>query len=282
MVDEDTPLISTASQLSKSNRPVSSFTRAKNKRGSKTGAPSPSRVSVLKSKRQSFKVSKKPQPVLNSLFRSESTLLPHEGNVKSWLYTLLNPKSRQLTAICFKYFIASVILVDFVIYVISTEPAYQHENRPAIFDTMEKVTSSIFLLEYVARLFTITENRKYRHWFYGRLRYLVSIPALVDLFATMPFFVERFTGRDLPTLTYLRTFRLARILKTNGFMKAADAVRRVLYYNRQIMSLSVFVGLYMVLFTGILMYHLRPRDHNSDGKSTCVLFLLLLHATLGI
>lgn len=144
----------------------------------------------------------------------------------------------------------------------STEPMYQ-KDLPPLFGIEEAVTSYIFLFEYVARLATITENHRYKGEVVGRLKYIVTFSALIDLFATMPYFVEEFTGHELPQLTYLRTFRLFRILKTNGFMKAGDAVRRVLYYNRQIMTLSVFVGLYMVLITSLLMYQLRPRNSES-------------------
>eukprot|EP00980_Cylindrotheca_fusiformis_P005459 scaffold1169_cov120-Cylindrotheca_fusiformis.AAC.9 len=255
---ENSPLLPTnTSQKPKGNLPEA--VKATNKRTSKAKRASKAL------KKSGIKVGKKQQPVLNNIFVSEEdSERPSGRNVKSWIYTVLNPKSRQLPAVIFKYFIATVICVDFVIYVISTEPGYQGDKRPPLFASMERTTSTIFLIEYVARLYTITENRKYRHWFWGRLRYFVSIAALIDLFATMPYFLERFTGRDLPQLTYLRTFRLARILKTSGFMKAADAVRRVLYYNRQIMTLSLFVGIYMVLLTGVLMYHLRPRDGKSD------------------
>lgn len=223
-------------------------------------------LSEKKKRRASKIVAPKKQPVLNDLFNPRKVQAPpRERKVKSFLYTLLNPKSRQLPAVCFKYFIAFVIFFDFVVYIVSTEPHYKEQQDACnFFDMVEGFTSYLFLLEYLARIFTITENRKYRHAIWGRLHYAITAPALIDLFATLPYFCQFATSRDLPQLTYLRTFRLFRILKTNGFVGAADAVRRVLYYNRQIMSLSVFVGLYMVLFTSILMYHLRPREGDSS------------------
>jgi len=228
-------------------------------------------------KSRKHKATKSGQPVLGNLFESskdEESSRPTERLVKSWLYTLLNPKSLQLHAVIFKYFIATVIVVDFLFYVVSTEPAYQ-KNLPPLFAWEEAITSYLFLFEYIARLWTITEYHKYRGPIYGRLKYLVSYSALIDILATMPYFVEEFTVYELPQLTYLRTFRLFRILKTNSFMKAGDAVRRVLYYNRQIMTLSVFVGLYMILFTSLLMYQLRPRETESKGESVQLMHIAL-------
>jgi hypothetical protein len=65
-----------------------------------------------------------------------------------------------------------------------------------------------------------------------------------------------------------------------------DAVVRVFYFNQEIMIVAGLLGAYLVLFTSILMYYLRPRgdsvktiddpgDFDSIG-STMVLSLLML------
>lgn len=209
-------------------------------------------------------------PVLDKLFAPanrrtvEATKGRRRKMIKSYMYTLLNPRSRQWPALCFKWLISVVIVVDFVVFVVSTEPVYRKQGRNAeLFQTAEGITSSIFLLEYLARLYTITESKKFspRGVVVGRLYFMCQVPSLIDLLATVPFFLKLGTDWDLPTLTFLRTFRLLRILKTNGFVNATNAVWRVIYYNRQIMYMSIFVGLFMILTTSILMFHLRPRNH---------------------
>ena len=235
-------------------------------------------------------------PVLDKLFSSgrnlvENATVQEHGSrgrkrllIKSYLYMLLNPRSRQLPAVYFKWFISFVIVVDFIVFVISTEPIYRQQRRNAeIFQAVEGVTSSIFLLEYLARLYTTTESKKYGPHgpVMGRLYSMLQYGSVVDLFATLPFFLELSTGWELPQLTYLRTFRLLRILKANGFVQATDAVWRVLYYNRQIMYMSVFVGLFMILTTSILMFYLRPRknvqtDDFESMLSTMYLSTLIL------
>lgn len=147
---------------------------------------------------------------------------------------------------------------------------------------VEGVTSSIFLLEYLARLYTITESKKYGSHgpVMGRLYFMGQLASIVDLLATLPFFLELVTGWELPQLTYLRTFRLLRILKTNGFVRAMDAVWRVMYYNRQIMFLSVFVGLFMILTTSILMFYLRPRSNVQSDDFESMLSTMYLSTLL--
>ena len=96
---------------------------------------------------------------------------------------------------------------------------------------------------------------------------MVTLNAIVDALSTLPFFVELVTGIDLPTLTYLRSFRLLRILKTNGFSEATRAVGRVVYYNSQILYVALLIDIGVILITSVLMYYWRPRDpEDAEGK----------------
>jgi hypothetical protein len=207
------------------------------------------------------------QPVLNQLFTVRTPEPKQDAGVdtrqtkKSLLFTILNPKSRQWQAVWFKYFLSVVIIFDLVVFIIRSEPDLREEDI-AFFHTTEGVTSTIFLIEYLARLCTVTENKKYGDLgaIRGRIHYSVTFPALIDALATIPFFLEEVTGFELPQLTFLRTFRLLRILKTNGMVKATDAVWRVVYYNSTILYVAFLVCLLLILITSILMYYLRPRN----------------------
>jgi voltage-gated potassium channel len=178
----------------------------------------------------------------------------------SFLYTLLNPHSNQWQAIMFKNFISTVILIDLILFVLSTDEEFTLLSDQ-FYHVMEGTASSIFLAEYLGRIWTITEKKKYRDLgpIQGRLAYMQTFSAFIDLIAVLPFFMELPTGWNLPTLTYLRTLRLFRILKTEDYMKALDAVYRVIYYNRQILYVACLICILLTLFTSILLYYLRPR-----------------------
>jgi voltage-gated potassium channel len=120
----------------------------------------------------------------------------------------------------------------------------------------------MFLTEYLLRLITVTESNKYGEMgtVWGRLSWMMTTPALIDLLSTLPYFVEKFTSVNLPTLTYLRSARLLRLNKTARFSEAIQSVCRVFYYNKEILSVSAMIGVGLVLFTAVLMYYLRPRD----------------------
>jgi hypothetical protein len=194
---------------------------------------------------------------------------------KSFVYTMLNPRSNEWQAASFKWFITIVIVADLLSFVVSTEPDIT-EKQMKFFHIWEGVTSSIFLIEYTARLVVVTESKKYgiMGMFWGRLHYMVTYDAIVDALATMPFFLELITGLDLPTLTYFRSFRLLRILKTNGFSEATRAVGRVIYYNRQILYVALLICVGLIMITSVLMYYLRPRNSEAAEGRQHILFTL--------
>jgi voltage-gated potassium channel len=214
--------------------------------------------------------------------QSNSQKTPH-----SQLYKILNPKSHSAPARLFQTIISAIIILDSFIYILSTEPLLE-QRFAHFFYIIEGITSTIFLFELMARLMVCTEKKCYSKYgpIKGRLMYLWSFQGFIDTFATLPFFVELIFGIDLPTLTYLRVFRLIRITRTRSYTKAIDAVGRVLYFNREILHVAALLGMYLVVVTSILLYYLRPRGDDVEGvdditafesiASTMVLSILML------
>lgn len=257
---------------------------------------SPSSFGPKGSKRTlSFQTTEQQRPVLKTVVSKRVIKRSNDGtriplprptttNVrkKSFIYTMLNPRSTAWQAITFKWFISTLIVMDLVIFVVSTEPNLSI-GQEAMSGAWEAGTSGIFLTEYILRLLTVTESNKYgsRGCCVGRLRYAITAPAIIDLVASVPYFLERFTGWNLPTLTYLRAFRLLRILKTQGFSEATKSVCRVFFYNSEILTVALWIGVGLVLFTAVLMYYFRPResDHPQFRSLSSTMYLATLMLT---
>ena len=111
-----------------------------------------------------------------------------------------------------------VIAFDVVCFVASTVREIRHHHGH-FFYVVEAIASTIFLGEYVLRLATISQTRKFRHPVWGRLGYVFTWRSMIDLFSSLPFFVELLFGYDLPTTTWLRIFRVFRIMKTESYVK---------------------------------------------------------------
>lgn len=177
----------------------------------------------------------------------------------SFVYTLLNPHSKRWQAVLFKRFIATIIVVDLLLFILSTDRRLSEKYEDSFYAS-EGMVSSIFLIEYILRLVTCIERPKLREKgpIVGRIQYMGTGAALIDLFATAPFFLELMVDVDLPKLTYLRVLRLGRLLKTSAIVRALDACYRVVYYNREILSVAMVMGTLLVLITAVLLYYLRP------------------------
>jgi voltage-gated potassium channel len=108
---------------------------------------------------------------------------------------MLNPRSTTWQAVTFKWFITFVIVLDLLAFILATEPALSPE-RKQLFQKWEAIDSWIFLTEYILRFITVTESYKYGSMgpIIGRLRYCLTMPAVIDLVAIVPYFLERCTG----------------------------------------------------------------------------------------
>ena len=197
---------------------------------------------------------------------------------RSCIYTTLNNKSRRIKAVIYKKIMSLIILADLTFFVFSTDPKYRHYH---IFYMEEGIASCIFMLEYIARMVTITESRKFGQIgaIKGRLQYMISFHAMIDACATFPFFLEFVTDWNLPTLTYLRFFRLLRILRFDSLGQATASLKRVLFYNREILYVAVVMAGGLIMFTAVLMYYLRPQGGDLDGEEWSI-FTTIYYSTL--
>ena len=91
----------------------------------------------------------------------------------------------NLKARLYQQCITIVILFDALIYILSTEPSLAHYHT--FFYSIEAITSTIFAIEYVARLVVCTEKKCYGTFgpIRGRWKYMCSSQALLDAFATL-------------------------------------------------------------------------------------------------
>jgi len=82
-------------------------------------------------------------------------------------------------------------------------------------------------------------------------------------------------------LTVLRMFRLFRILKTQSYMRALDAVYRVVYYNSEILYVAALICLFLTVSTAMLLYILRPEhdEENDFGSILATLYMSTMMLT---
>lgn len=115
------------------------------------------------------------------------------------------------------------------------------------FLALELLSVAVFSIEYALRIFCAVEsdNPRYQHPIWGRVRYAMSPLALIDLFAIAPFYIAAGSGLDL---RMVRTLRLLRILKLAHYFSALGVLLDVIRTER-----AAFGAAYFLIALGIAM-----------------------------
>ncbi|GAB5365556.1 hypothetical protein AAMO2058_001068500 [Amorphochlora amoebiformis] len=204
--------------------------------------------------------------------------IPH-----TWVFSMLNPGSKKPQARAYKYFITFVIIVDAFLFVISTIPEIDVNYKHSLYYE-EAVVSMLFCVEYITRLVVITQSRQYRHPCFGRMKYVLSGSAIIDLISFAPFIIELSSAQNLPTLTYIRMLRLVRILKTDSYAEACNSAARVLRFNSEILIVAFLMCIFLMLVTSTILYYLRPQQEADEFNSipSCMYLAILMLTGQGV
>ena len=196
-----------------------------------------------------------------NLYGSVPATPPQPRVQHSKLYQLLNSSSQAHGSVLFDRALLLLILANVYVDVMLTvdEWAAQHGAAAKVFET---VSSLLFIAEYITRFCVAGERAKFRGTA-GRWRFVTSWASIVDLCSFMPWIAEKliYWGEDgdVPSTAYVRAFRVLRILKTDRFTGAADALGRVFYVNMHILGVAGVLAAMLVLFTSSLLCVTRAR-----------------------
>ncbi len=108
--------------------------------------------------------------------------------------------------------IAFIIIISVVAVMIEHIPELELQYKGTL-DGLNLISTLVFTIEYILRVYTANSNEAFKEYQYPRLRYLVSFYALVDFIAIAPFYFAQFINVDVEMLRVLRLLRLLRMLK---------------------------------------------------------------------
>jgi voltage-gated potassium channel len=126
----------------------------------------------------------------------------------------------------------------------------------------------IFSFEYFLRIWVCVEDPRYRHPVWGRLRYMVSFLAIIDLLAILPTFVYPpfVVYPENRTHTLLRMLRIMRMLKLARYSVALQLLFRVLNRAREELFMAFMVILILVVLMSGVMYYVEREAHQQIGS----------------
>jgi voltage-gated potassium channel len=161
--------------------------------------------------------------------------------------------------------IVMAILANAAALILETVPAFDAAYRE-LFRIVEVVTVSMFAIEYAARVWVAPEQPdfRYRDPLWGRLRYVVSPLAVIDLVAILPIFLRAF---GLADLSLLRLVRLIAVLKLTRSSPALQAIGAALWNERKtaVAALSI-IGVALIFVSTVMWYLERDVQPEKFGS----------------
>ncbi len=128
----------------------------------------------------------------------------------------------------------------------------------AYFRLIETITVAIFTVEYTLRVWSCTEDEQYSSPLLGRLRYIVSPFAIIDLIAILPFFLP-FLAVDLRFIRSARLFRTLRLLKIGRYSEAMMLFGSVFKEKKEELLITLLAVSILLVIASSILYHLENR-----------------------
>jgi len=151
----------------------------------------------------------------------------------------------------FDAFIGVVVLVAVTVTVLSTEPKFA--DLLPTFERIEWACVVIFLFEYVSRVLVCPDDRqdRYGDGWRGRMRYMLTPMAIIDLLAFAPMLLALFVHIDSDYFLLLRLLRLFKLLR---YFSAFETLAVVLSNERKPMLASGILMIILLIMMSTLGY----------------------------
>ena len=128
-----------------------------------------------------------------------------------------------------------------------------YDAHKTLFDRFEIFSIIFFKIEYLFHVWSSVEshNPRFKSSIKGRLRYMLTPLALIDLIVILPFYVSELVGVDLRMLLALRLLRVFRLTR---YAKSMNMLLQVLRDEAPIISSALFVLLMLISVAASITY----------------------------
>ena len=164
------------------------------------------------------------------------------------------------------------ILISVVVVMMESVESLKFEYG-TYFTFIEWGFTLIFLLEYIARVFSIRKPLKYIFSFYG----------IVDLLAILPTFLGLyFVGtHSLSVIRSLRLIRVFRVLRLGRFLSETQGLKTALIASKQKIIVFLFAVMSVTIILGTLMYLIESKEAGFTSIPRSIYWAVVTLTTVG-
>ncbi len=175
--------------------------------------------------------------------------------LRPFLHRLLEGDPPTRAAFALRLALALLIVLNVAAIVLETVPDWTAPLGPW-FAGLESLSVVVFSCEYALRFYAAPEQPRFAAPLTGRLRWMVSPAALIDLAAILPSLLL-LAGFDLRILRMVRLSRLVRIAKLGRYSLAVQTLQRVLRTKAPDLLSLLFLLIVLLVVSSTLMFHLE-------------------------
>jgi voltage-gated potassium channel len=181
------------------------------------------------------------------------SIFPRKTIRKRCFEILSIAKKNDTASKVFDIFIMSLIVVNVLVCVFGTINSLERANKN-FFYYFELISVLIFSIEYILRIWSCVENKKYSSPVRGRLKYIFSPMAFIDLLAILPFYIS-IGGINLIGLRVLRLFRILRLVKVGRYYSSLTIIKNVFREKKEELVLTTVILVFLLFMSSSLMYY---------------------------
>lgn len=175
--------------------------------------------------------------------------------LRASVHRVLDGSQGDLFATVVRLLLATLVIANATAVVLATVPTLPSAWGRWL-EHLETASVAIFTLEYLLRAWAAVEAPRFASPVTGRLRYLATPGAVIDLLAILPSLLAA-TGFDLRALRLARLGRLVRIAKLGRYSLAVQTLLRVLRRKAPDLLSLLFVLIVLLVVSSTLMFHLE-------------------------
>lgn len=173
--------------------------------------------------------------------------------LKRRIYHLLEgPRAGNTTGRALDAALIVLILLSVAAALFETEPDITSRYQNLLIYA-EALCGIAFTLEYLLRVWVCTEDRlnRYTHPWHGRLRYMLSTLALIDLVSALPYWAAVLSPMSIADLWL---FRVVRVMKLFRFTAAFDIFATVIRKEGRLLVSGLTIMAVLLVLLSSLMY----------------------------
>jgi voltage-gated potassium channel len=152
----------------------------------------------------------------------------------------------------FDPFIMGLIMLNVAAVVLETVD-WLYTSYAPIFNAFDLFSVAVFTVEYILRVWSCTIDPRFNDPVRGRLRFLVTPLALVDLMAVLPFYLPLLFP-DMRFMRAMRLFRLFRVLKLARYSESLQTFIDVLRLKKEELMVMFFAIMILLIISSSLVY----------------------------